>query len=147
MGRGASKAGRAGGTTAASTTTVQSVNRDVDDFLDELNGREYGNAKGMISDARKKEYRDLKYQIDHYIDTFGDDGNLVVFSSGFANNENYIHTTAKLNAYQHLVRTDARGIKTDLGFGIINANEAAKELKVLKSIDATIKNRRKILKE
>ena len=131
------------------TTSTASVTDRVNSFIEELNDRNYGTSKKYVPDKQQKEYRALRREILHHIDVWGipENGGLLIFSSGFANHDEFVHTTAKLNQYQRLVRSEAKSIKTDLSLGVITPEQAEKELYVVRSLDATIKRRRQLLKE
>lgn len=126
---------------------TSNITNDINSFITELENREYGSSTKLVPEKQQREYRALKREIIDHINTWGIPDNYVVFASGFTNSDEYVHTNAKLNQYQRMVRSDVKNIKTDLSIGVITPEEAAKELFVVKSIDATIKNRRKILKE
>ena len=122
---------------------------ELNSFLAELEERDYGKGRN-IPKSQQEEYNTARAQISNYIKRF-DKEEPVVFSDGFTSSakdpDKYIHTITKLNAYQKLVRSDAKGIALDLDFGIITEEQAQKELLVLKSIDKTIQDRRKLLNE
>lgn len=128
-------------------TVIPDIGTQINSFENELQNRNYGTSKGYVPEKQQKEYKALKREISRYLDTWGDrDNNLVVFSGGFAvGDENYLHTSAKLNQYQRLVRSDIQAIKMDLSLGVITPERAQKELRVVRSIDATIKERRELL--
>ena len=138
MGRGTSKvSGKSSGSLASRPIADQ-----VNDFINELNDRQYGSGTKQIPPKQQEEYRAVKREIKKYVDDY--EGTIIP-ASGFANSDDYIHTTTKLNAYQRMVKSDARNIRIDLQLGVINESQATKELKVLKSVDATIKRRRELL--
>ena len=129
--------------------TVENAKDKISNFVKELENREYGKGK-KLPKAQQEEYNKAKYNILDHINTWGSN-EPVVFSSGFGgaakDPEKYIHTIAKLNSYQKLLRSDAKGIATDLSLGVITEEQAEKELLVLKSIDETIQRRRELLNE
>ena len=137
--------GNSGTRNQSSISSSSNIRQDIDTFLTELENRDYGSSRKMVPATQEKEFRRIRadminaVQQDPQIET-------IVFASGFtggANNpQEYVHTTAKLNAYQRMLRSEVSSIKTDLDFGIIDEDRARLELKALKNIDAMIKDRR-----
>lgn len=134
-----------GGTRSAGTSTEStSVKQEISNFLTELENREYGSSKKMVPAAQQNEFRRAKRDMIDYLKDSEND--TIIFSSGFTSTatkpQEYVHTAAKLNAYQRLLRSEVQGIQTDLDFGIIDENRARLELRALRSLDKTIADRR-----
>lgn len=131
------------GVRSSSSNTISS---DINEFLKELNVRNYGASTKMVPEQQQKEFRRMKYTVSDFLKK-NPEQDSVVFSSGFSsgaeNPDEYVHTAAKLNSYQRLVRSEAKGIQTDLSLGVITKEEAQLELKALKSLDKMIQNRRR----
>ena len=124
------------------SSNIQSVESQIDQFLKELETRSYGTSKKLVPDKQAQEYREAKRSIAKTQENFE---GTVILASGFRTNEQYLHTAGKLNSYQRMVRSEVNAVKMDLSLGVITKEQAEKELRVLKSLDATIQDRRQRL--
>ena len=140
--------GSGGTRSSESSTKSTSVKQEISNFLTELEDREYGSSKRMVPAAQQKEFRNIKYDLlNNYLK---DNLETVIPAGGFASGatkpQEYVHTVTKLNAYQRLLRSEVRSLQMDMDFGIVDEDRARLELRALRSIDATIKDRRERLK-
>lgn len=137
--------GGSGNRNQASTGSSRGIRQEISSFLTELEDREYGSSKKMVSAAQEKEFRRIRADMINAVEQDPQIETLIFasgFTSGASKPQEYVHTAAKLNAYQKILRSEVSSIRTDLDFGIIDEDRARLELKALKNIDAMIKDRR-----
>lgn len=136
--------GRGATSGSKNSGNAKSIQSEIKDFADSISNREMGTGKGAISEERQKEFRAAMRSAKDSIESIGNAD--FALSSGFANNENYIHTSKKLNDYQRLIQKGVNDIITDMDLGILDAGKAKKEIDVYKVLDRTIQERRKSMK-
>lgn len=137
-----------GGRGSGGTRNTESFENQLKNFQAELEKRQYGSSTKLVPDKQQKEFRRAKREVSDWLKNNPDQDTVILaggFRAGADNPEEYVHTAAKLNSYQQLVRSEARNTLTDLSLGVINQNEAQLELRALKSLDKIIQERRKML--
>lgn len=140
-----SSGSRSNGSIKTSSNMQEQVTKEIDTFLQELENRNYGTSKKLVPDEQVGEFRRVSNSLISDLKE-PDSAQFLEYASGFTyfskNPEKYLHTTAKLNSYQRLVRSGVKDTKIDLELGIITPERASLELRVYKSIDSMIKHRR-----
>ena len=138
---------------SAARNKESSINEQLRSYYDELNTRNYGKALpgSNVPKDREEEFRKVFSQIINHYKDYPEDADKLYFPiSGFTyyskNPDKYLHTPQKLNQYSNILRNEVRGTIIDLRLNVIDENRAKLELQTYKSIEAMIKERKKLLK-
>ena len=115
-------------------------------LYNELADRQYPSGKSQVPEKYKAVYRRAKRFLKDVLEN-SKDNKPVTIGGGFSTDEFSDLNNRVLNSLQSLVRKDARELAMDIRLNVRNIGSVDREIAVLKSLDLTIQDRRKLLKK